>query len=82
MQWIRLSPRDCSKEGLVMRVEKLQMEIEALPEEDFIRLRRWFAERDWERWDEQLESDVAAGRLDFLLDEASAAKVRGTLREL
>ena len=51
-----------------MKVEQLQIEIEALSEEDFVRLRKWFAERDWEQWDTQLETDVAAGKLDFLLD--------------
>lgn len=64
------------------KVEQLQMEIEALPEEDFSRLRRWFAEKDWELWDSQIESDVAAGKLDFLLEEALAAKAQGKLREL
>ena len=54
----------------MMNIEKLQMEIESLPEEEFSRLRRWFAEKDWERWDQELELDVAAGKLDFLLEEA------------
>lgn len=63
-------------------VKQLQTEIEALPEKDFLRLRQWFAEKDQERWDSQLESDEAAGKLDFLLDEASAAKTQGKLREL
>ena len=58
----------------MLKIEQLQLEIEALSEEDFCRLRRWFAEKDWDQWDEQLESDVAAGKLDFLLDEASDAK--------
>jgi hypothetical protein len=58
----------------VTQVEHIQTEIEALSEEDFVRLREWFAERDWQRWDEQLEADVAAGKLDFLLEEAKAAK--------
>jgi len=66
----------------MMKVEQLQTEIEALSEEDFARLRKWFAERDWEQWDRQLETDVAAGKLDFLLKEASAAKAQGKLREL
>jgi hypothetical protein len=66
----------------MMKVEQLQIEIEALPEKDFSRLRRWFAEKDWELWASQIESDVAAGKLDFLLEEASAAKVQGRLREL
>ncbi|NOK59560.1 MAG: hypothetical protein GFH27_549285n84 [Chloroflexi bacterium AL-W] len=63
-------------------VEQLQIEIEALPEQDFLRLRHWFAEKDWERWDEQLENDVATGKLDFLLDEAATSKAKNTLRDL
>lgn len=62
-----------------MTVEQLQVEIEALPDSDFVRLRKWFIDRDWERWDKQLESDVAAGKLDFLLDEAAAAKTQFAL---
>lgn len=65
-----------------MTVEQLQIEIDALPESDFARLRRWFIDRDWERWDRQLEADVAAGKLDFLLDEAEATKAQSLLREL
>jgi uncharacterized protein (DUF433 family) len=64
----------------MIKIEQLQTEIEALSEEDFGRLRQWFVEKDWERWDKQLESDVATGKLDFLLDEASAAKAQGKLR--
>jgi len=65
-----------------MTVEQLQVEIEALPESDFARLRKWFIDRDWERGDRQLESDVPAGKLDFLLDEATSAKTQSLLREL
>jgi hypothetical protein len=60
----------------MMKVEQLQQEIEALPEQEFSRLRRWFADKDWERWDQQFEYDVAAGKLDFLVTEASAAKAQ------
>ena len=62
----------------MMNVEQLQTEIETLPEKDFMRLRRWFAEKDWAHWDKQIESDVTAGKLDFLLGEASAAEAQGT----
>jgi hypothetical protein len=70
------------RELSMMQVEQIQIAIEALPQKEFIRLRRWFAEKDWERWDKQLEADVAAGKLDFLLDEAGAAKAQGKLRDL
>jgi hypothetical protein len=65
-----------------MRIEQLKTEIEMLSDEEFERLRRWFAEKDWVRWDKQLEEDVAAGKLDFLLEEAKKAKQEGTLQEL
>lgn len=64
------------------QVEHIKAEIEALSEEDFARLRKWFAEKDWQRWDEQLEADVAAGKLDVLLEEAKAAKAQGKLQDL
>ena len=37
---------------------------------------------DWARWDREIESDSAAGKLDFLIEEAKAAKANGTLLEL
>jgi hypothetical protein len=63
-------------------IEKIQSEIESLPQEDFQQLRTWFAEKDWSLWDKQLETDVADGKLDFLLEEAMAAKSQGTLQDL
>ncbi|MBI3959611.1 MAG: hypothetical protein HY328_12450 [Chloroflexi bacterium] len=66
----------------MLQIEQIQSEIEALPETDFARLRNWFAQKDWERWDKQLAADTAAGKLDFLRKEALAAKAQGTLRDL
>jgi hypothetical protein len=63
-------------------LEQIQIEIEALPASDFARLRQWFIDRYWERWERQPESDVAAGKLDFLLDEAASAKTQSLLREM
>lgn len=65
-----------------MKLEHLQMEIDALADEEFAQLRRWIADRDWARWDEQLEADVMAGKLDFLLDEAAEAAATDHLHEL
>lgn len=65
----------------MLRVEQIQTEIEALSEKGFAHLRKWLAKRDWERWDSQLEADVAAGKLDFLLEEALSAREQDTLRE-
>lgn len=64
------------------RVQELQMVIESLPREEYIRLRQWFLERDWEEWDKQIEVDSKAGKLDFLIKEALDEKTRDLLREL
>ena len=66
----------------MMQLEQIQAEIEQLSQDEFIELRRWFAEKDWELWDEQLGRDITAGKLDFLLEEARLAKTNGRLREL
>lgn len=63
-------------------VEQIKAEIEALSPEDFVQLRKWIVEKDWELWDQQIEADSAAGKLDFLIEEAMAAKAEGKLREL
>lgn len=64
------------------QIEALQAEIATLSREDFARLREWIAERDWADWDQQIERDSAAGKLDFMREEVEAAKQRGELRDL
>ena len=60
-------------------IAEIKQAILALPDADYAGLRRWFSELDWEKWDRELEEDVAAGRLDFLKEEALEAKKNGTL---
>jgi len=62
------------------RVEEIEMAVDSLSEEEFRKFRNWFLERDWEKWDTQLESDSAEGRLDFLVQEAMDEKKQGRLR--
>jgi len=63
-------------------VEEILSSIESLSKEDFGRLREWFYERDWERWDKEIESDSKSGKLDFLVKEALTEKAEGKLKEL
>ena len=73
------------KEELSMpkvKVNEIKAAIEALPEEEYVRLRRWFSERDWEKWDRQIELDSESGKLDFLIREALDEKVKGNLKGL
>ena len=64
------------------KVDQLKAEIERLPAEDFALLAHWLAEKDWERWDRQIEADSDAGKLDFLIQEAFADKAKRLLTDL
>ena len=64
------------------QIEKIILSIESLPEKEFAKLRDWIIERDWEKWDRQIENDSKNGKLDFLVEEALDEKQKGTLREL
>lgn len=64
------------------KVEELEKAIELLPEEEYKQLRQWFSEKDWHKWDQQIEADSKSGKLDFLLQEALEAKSKNKLREL
>ena len=48
-------------------LEELERAIANLREEDYRQFRRWFLERDWERWNRQIIEDTRAGKLDFLV---------------
>jgi hypothetical protein len=45
-------------------------------------LRQCFFDLDYQRWDEQLEQDVAEGKLDALAEEAIAEFEAGHCREI
>ena len=69
--------------GVAMpRVEEILSSIESLPKDEFVRLRDWFYERDWEKWDKQIEEDSESGKLGFLVKEALDEKASGTLKEV
>ena len=63
-------------------IPEIQQAILALPQDDYVRLRKWFGELDWNKWDEQIEADSKNGKLDFLVDQAMDAKANGTLLDL
>ena len=63
-------------------IENIQQAIISLSKTDYIQLRRWLSELDWEEWDQQIEADSADGKLDFLITEAAEAEQRGTLEPL
>jgi hypothetical protein len=62
----------------IARVEEIQVAIESLPYQEYIRLRQWFSQRDWEKWGRQIEADSESGKLGFLTEEA----LKGVIIEL
>ena len=64
------------------KVQKLERAVAALPAREYDRSRRWFIEKDWQKWDRQVEEDSLSGRLDFLTAQALDARKRRKLRAI
>lgn len=64
------------------KLQQIERSIEALSDAEIKELAAWFEELRWQRWDRQLEADVAAGKLDKLADEAWAEHRAGKTRPL
>ena len=66
----------------MVSITEIQEAILDLPETEYARLRQWLSDLDWDRWDKQIEADSEAGKLDFLVAEASEATDLRPLEEL
>ncbi|HLG14034.1 MAG TPA: hypothetical protein VJH03_05815 [Blastocatellia bacterium] len=51
-------------------VQEIECAVRGSSPADLAAFRSWFAEFDASIWDQELEEDVAAGRLDSLAEEA------------
>ena len=54
------------------KLEQIETAILTLSAQDFEALKQWFTDLDYEHWDQQIEQDVANGRLDVFAQEALA----------
>ena len=63
------------------RIEEMEAAIDGLPPEEYRRIVQWFRVREQGRWDEQMDADASAGKLNFLFDEADSESANGLLRE-
>lgn len=52
------------------RVEGIEGQVKQLTAEELRAFRNWFAEFDFDAWDQQIDSDVKSGKLDQLADRA------------
>ncbi|HMO52017.1 MAG TPA: hypothetical protein PKE26_15640 [Kiritimatiellia bacterium] len=51
-------------------VQEIEKALTKLPPEKLAEFRSWYTEFDAAQWDEQIENDIQAGRLDAFADQA------------
>ena len=51
-------------------LNEIEGAVSQLSPDELARFRQWFAKFDADHWDEQIEQDVRAGKLDKLADQA------------
>ncbi len=65
-----------------MSVEELKAAVKKLSKAEQHRFRKWYFAFDAAIWDEKLEADIKAGKLDKMADEALLAFKEGKCQEL
>lgn len=65
-----------------MKVKEIEKAISELSPEELAQLADWFAEFQATAWDEQLEADAKAGKLDELVREAKRDFAAGRSKPL
>ena len=65
-----------------MTIEDLEKAVAKLPPDQFAKFREWFEALDASRFDQKIERDAKAGRLDRLAEQALADFRKGHIREL
>lgn len=63
-------------------IEQLERTVSNLSPGDLAQFRAWFLEFDARVWDQQIESDLKAGKLDKLIAEARTEYEQGNTRPL
>ena len=67
---------------IARKLDELEKEVAQLPRDQLREFRAWYEQFDATAWDEELERDVASGKLDGLADSAIADHKAGKFREL
>jgi hypothetical protein len=65
-----------------MTIEDLEKAVANLPPDELAKFRDWFEAFDAARFDEKIERDAKAGKLDRLAEQALADHAQGRAREL
>ena len=62
-------------------VEEIEQAAEQLKPSDFDRLASWVSARYHDLWKQQMDGDAAAGKLDFLFNEAATERADKSVRD-
>jgi hypothetical protein len=65
-----------------MTVEDIENAITQLPQNQLRRFRGWYEKFDRDSWDEQIEKDAVAGKLDALAEAAIADHKAGKSKKI
>ncbi len=65
-----------------MTLHELEHAVAGLSADELAQFRAWFTEYDGEAWDQQIEADARAARLDAMADDALQALGKVKTREL
>ena len=65
-----------------MTIEDLEKAVATLPPDQLAKFRDWFEAFDAARFDDKIERDARAGRLDRLAEQALADHTQGRTRKL
>ena len=65
-------------ETTMSELKIIESQVERFDAKSFAAFRAWFIEYEHARWDQQLEEDSKAGRLDSLIGEAVAEYKAGS----
>lgn len=72
----------CASLVTMTTLEDIEKAVAELPHEQLVRFRAWFEQFEAARFDERIERDAKAGRLDQLAEQALADFRAGRAREL
>lgn len=54
----------------MLSLKRIESEVASLPDQELRKFSKWFTEFEAKRWDQDIEADIASGKLDDLAAEA------------
>lgn len=67
---------------MAISVQEIEAAVARLSEEELKEFRAWYADFDSRAWDEQIDADISAGKLDTFADQAVNDHKAGRSKEL